>query len=169
MDSEKTPITSTEIWTLVHLTENWFSYQGEEFRRRSDICLSHNREKGKDELFHACPVVHRRTFPKDFPSQSFEPGSMDSDGCLFSSQIHTTSPFSFEATHPGPYHAPPQSSQCPYGQRLDMQPSQTLEATVAASPNRGSQNVDSVIELRCGLSQRHLLVLVDLQRVILFM
>ena len=70
-----------------------------------------------------CPVVHRRTFPKDFPSQSFVPGRMDDS--LHHKFIQLPHLAVKQRTLD---HAPPQSSQCPYGQRLDMQPSQTLEA-----------------------------------------
>ena len=115
---KKPPITSTEIWTLVHLTENWFSYQGEEFRRRSDICLSvchTTAKKGKALMSCFMPVL-------SFIEGHFQRISLLSLLSLavwilmdasFHHKFIQLPHLGFEATHPGPYHAPPQSSQCP--------------------------------------------------------
>ena len=90
------------IWTLVHLTENWFSYQvvtpvADDIRLSTVVLKVYCYMEGPDELQLSCRSS--KDISKGFPFSVFWAWQ---DGWLSSSQIHTTSTFCCEATHPGP-------------------------------------------------------------------
>ena len=131
VDSEKTPITSTEIWTLVHLTENWFSYQVVAISSQVTTFVCGTQ-----------PLQWKALMSCFMPVLSFIEGHFQRISLLSLLSLAVWILMDASLHHKFiqlphlalKHHAPPQSSQCPYGQRLDMQPSQTLEATVAAKP-----------------------------------